>query len=401
MPLIGGLFLLLACAHALGRLCERLRQPALAGHLLAGVALGPSLLGWFAPSGAAGVAFGALADLALLFVVSTAGLEMRLRGVLDAFRGRGAAALSIGFILPALAGAAAAALFAIRGAPLLAIALCASITALPVALQILGAFGLMQSRIAQAAIAGALLADIVAFIILGMTMAWTHDGQVHGFAVEALLALARLGGFIAAIAVVYWLSRAFPQRDDAERQTAAANIAITAACIVGLGALSEILGFHFAIGAFFAAMMITPELIGARAFERLKEACETLTAAVFAPLFLAYQGVQFELQDLAHPAFTLTLLAAAAGGKLLGGYATGRLLRMSAHEAWGVGIVMNARGVMGLAAANIAFRSGLIDESIYSALLAMALVTTILTPLLLQRWRLVGDSARTSQTAQV
>lgn len=400
MPLAGGLFLLLACAHALGRLCERLRQPALTGHLLAGVALGPSLLGWFAPSGAESVAFGALADLALLFVVWTAGLQMRLRSVLDAFRGRGAAALSLGFILPALAGAGAAAVFAIRGAPMIAIALCASITALPVALQILGGFGLMQTRIAQATIAGALLADIAAFVILGMTMAWMRDAQVHSFAVEALFALARLGGLIAAIAVAYRLSRMLCRRNEAESQLSAANIAIAAASVVGLGALSEALGFHFAIGTFFAAMIVTPELIGARAFERLTDACETLTAAVFGPLFLAYQGVQFELRELAQPAFALALLASAALGKLLGGYAAGRMLRMNAHEAWGVGIVMNARGVMGLAAANIAFRSGLIDASIYSALLAMALVTTVLTPPLLQRWRLIDDPARASQSAR-
>src|SRR5262245_43344769 len=102
MPLITSLCILLVSAHLLGRLSVRLKQPALAGHMLAGIILGPSLLGWLTPSATLSVA----SDLAVLFVVLTAGLEMRLRSVLGVFRGRGALAMLIGFIVPAALGGA-------------------------------------------------------------------------------------------------------------------------------------------------------------------------------------------------------------------------------------------------------------------------------------------------------
>jgi Kef-type K+ transport system membrane component KefB len=113
-----------------------------------------------------------------------------------------------------------------------------------------------------------------------------------------------------------------------------------------------------------------------------------LTASLFGPLFLAYQGLQFHLQSLARPGFVLSLIVAAVVSKLLSGYLVGLSQRMSKHEAWGVGIIMNARGVMELVVASIAFRAGLVDAEIFSALLVVGLVTTVLTPLLLKRWQI-------------
>src|SRR5690348_12255971 len=113
MALITSLFLLLLSAHALGRLAVRLKQPALAGHMIAGVLLGPSVFAWLSPN----VALSTASDISVLFVVLTAGLEMRLQHVLDVFRGRGALVMLIGFLLPALAGAGVAFAFGVDVLP--------------------------------------------------------------------------------------------------------------------------------------------------------------------------------------------------------------------------------------------------------------------------------------------
>jgi Kef-type K+ transport system membrane component KefB len=97
--------------------------------------------------------------------------------------------------------------------------------------------------------------------------------------------------------------------------------------------------------------------------------------------------MQFHLQALGRPGFVLTLVAGAVLLKLVGGYCVGRLQRMSSHDAWGVGIVMNARGVMELVIASIAFRAALVDNEVFSALLLVGLVTTVATPLMLKRWQ--------------
>lgn len=386
MHLVTTLFLLLAAAHVLGRISQQLKQPALAGHMLAGILLGPSLLAWVMPA----PNLAAVADIAVLFVVLTAGLEMRLQNVLDAFRGRGAFAMLLGFIIPAAMGAAVSAAFAIPAIPAVVISLCIAVTALPVALQILGSFGLLRTRIAHVSISGALLSDILVFMILGVLIELSSSDRAHSAHVSATLAVGKLLGLMSVIVLAQWIClRTMKRRSANPNSVGASTASLTFAVVfvLGLGALSEVFGFHFAIGAFFAAMMITPELIGEHSFERLENTCEVLTASLFGPLFLAYQGLQFHLQTLAQPTFVITLLMAAVVAKLLSGYLVGRLQQMSSHDAWGVGIVMNARGVMELVVASIAFHAGLVDATVFSALLVVGLVTTVLTPIMLKRWQ--------------
>jgi Kef-type K+ transport system membrane component KefB len=144
--------------------------------------------------------------------------------------------------------------------------------------------------------------------------------------------------------------------------------------------------------------MISAELIGQRPFERLEGTCEVLTASLFGPLFLAYQGMQFQLDSLGRPSFVLALLVGAVVSKLISGYVVGRLQKMSSRDSWGVGIVMNARGVMELVVASIALRAGLINQEVFSALLIIGLVTTVLTPLMLKRWQASSVPLDTSGT---
>jgi len=401
MNLVSSLFILLAGAHLLGRLSLLCKQPALAGHMLAGIVIGPSLLAWLQPN----PTLSAVADIAVLFVVLTAGLEIRLHHVLDAFRGRGAMAMLLGFLLPAAAGAGVAAAFSIAPVPTVVVALCIAVTALPVALQILNSFNLLKSRIAYVSISGSLLSDILVFMMLGVLIELAASERAHSVSVSALFAGGKLLGLIALIVIAQWICQRAMQRRSGNGTgsigASTANLSFAVLFVLGLGSISELLGFHFAIGAFFAAMMITPELIGEHAFERLENTSEVLTASLFGPLFLAYQGLQFHLQSLARPGFVLSLIAAAVISKLLSGYLVGLSQRMSKHEAWGVGIIMNARGVMELVVASIAFRAGLVDAEVFSALLVVGLITTMLTPLLLKRWQAIApppaasDSART------
>jgi Kef-type K+ transport system membrane component KefB len=103
-------------------------------------------------------------------------------------------------------------------------------------------------------------------------------------------------------------------------------------------------------------------------------------------LFLAYQGVLFEAHALTDFVFMAALLAVAIASKLLGGYATARLSRLNHHDALGAGIVMNARGVVGMVVASIAYRAGLVDQALFSTLLLVCIVTSVMTPLMLKVW---------------
>ena len=402
MALMTSIFVLLVTAHVLGRLCARIGLPLLAGHMIAGIALGPSVLAWLSPS----PGLGAVSDVAVLFVVLTAGLEMRIQHVIEVVRGKGIGTLVIGFVLPLCAGGSVALAFSLAPVPAIVVALCVAVTALPVALQILSGFRMLGTQIARVSISGSLFADIIVFMVLGVLIELSVADRSGSWINSAGFALAKLVGLIAAIAAAHFVCVRIMNRNRTGEAASVGNISAKLAFVLlfvlGLGALSETLGFHFAIGSFFAAMMISAELIGDRPFERLEGTCEVLTASLFGPLFLAYQGMQFHLDSLARPGFVISLLVAAVLSKLIGGYVVGRLQRMSSHDSLGVGIVMNARGVMELVVASIALRAGLVSQEVFSALLIVGLVTTVLTPLMLKRWqvRAAGVNAGESSSSR-
>lgn len=404
MSLIQNLCLLLIAAHVLGRLAARIGQPELLGHMTAGVLLGPAALNWVSANGL----LNSFADLAVLFVVITAGLEMRLREVTAMFKGRGVLALLPGILLPAAAALALALYFAHTWLGATVVALCVSVTALPVALRILASFNLIGTRLAQLTIAGALLTDVLVLLALGMLSAnasgaQTSTGSLVGLGLLKLLALLSL------VVVGAWLcKRIYRQRALQPRRLAAAQLSFALLLILGLAAASDALGLHFAIGAFLGALTVSEfhnesSFSNAKTYHPLRPQLEGMTNIIFAPLFLACQGTHFAANSLTHPAFAVWLVLIAIVSKMIGGYWGARMQGFSRHEAQGTAIVMNARGVMEMVVASIAYRAGLVDQALFSTLLIVGIVTTMLTPVLLKHWqkRQVGAVSSDSKSIEL
>ena len=384
MTLIEGLCLMLIGAHLLGWVVERLGQPALVGHMVAGILLGPSVLNWMQ----AGATFSAISDLSVLFVVLAAGLEMRMQHVLDVFRGKRSFALLVGFAIPTAAAGTFAWLVGMELMQGLVVTLCLSVTALPVALRILSSFGMLDTSIARLAIASALLSDVIVLMVLGVVLSLvTPSGgswlPVAGISMAKLVALLAFVGICHFACLHLSALRAARKINSRHSDT----VLITALLFTfTFGALSELLGFHFVIGVFFAALMITRDLIGDAHFEKLERTCEVTTVSLFGPLFLACQGIQFQLGALDNVSLVVGLALVAIASKLLGGYVMARLKNLPHREALCVGAIMNAHGVMEMVVASIAYRAGLVDQGLYSALLLVGMVTTVITPLLLRQW---------------
>lgn len=385
MTLIQNLLLLLLCAHLLGQLAERLKQPALVGHMLAGILLGPFALHWIG----ANAALGALADLAVLFVVITAGLEMRMQQVLAVFRGRGALALLPGFLVPVALGYGFAVWNGSGWVSSVVVALCISVTALPVALRILSSFGMLETPVARLAISGALLSDVIVLLGLGvLSSSSAADAPLLRLAGLAGLKLCALIGLvIGGSYVCRGLIAATRRRFAQHRKFHGSQLLVSLLFILSIAGISEFLGFHFAIGAFLASLMVSEQLNGTETAAQLRHSCEFMTDTLFGPLFLAYQGLQFTLASFAQPLFALGLIAVAIVSKLIGGYSSARLAKLSRQDAYGVAIIMNARGVMEMVIASIAYRTGLVDQNLYSTLLLMGMATTVCTPFLLRIWQ--------------
>ena len=401
MTLIASLSLVLIFAHLLGWIAERLEQPALLGHMLAGIVLGPSLLAWIDPS--AGLA--ALTDLSVLFVVITAGLKMRFEHLLETFRGTGTFALMLGFIIPAFMAGVFAFAIGLELIPGLVVALCISVTALPVALRILSDFGISNTRVARVAIASALLSDTVVLMVLGVVIATSLSKRANGLLISASLAIAKLVLLLVVLAVCQVvfvkLSRQGASWRTPTNPTSVDTVTVvTLVFMLGLGAVAGLLGLHAAIGTFLAALLITSSLINDARFENLTRACDLMTVSVFGPLFLGFQGIQFKLNTLNNYLLVVGLILVAVVSKWIGGYAAARMKHLSTNEALGVAIIMNARGVMEMVVVSIAYREGLVDQELFSALLVVGIVTTVVTPSMLKRWLARPTNARIREAGE-
>jgi Kef-type K+ transport system membrane component KefB len=161
--------------------------------------------------------------------------------------------------------------------------------------------------------------------------------------------------------------------------------ALTLLFVLGFAALADLLGLHFVVGAFFGAMLLGRGLIAARHVDDVQKTVSGIAMGFLAPLFFATIGLEFDARTLTDPVLIGVILVAAFGGKILAGQLGGWMAGLTRAEAWALGVGLNGRGIMELVVARIALANGFIGVRLFTVLVLMGLVTTILTPILLRR----------------
>jgi len=391
VPLLTSLLLLIVTARLLGQLFARLKQPAIVGEMVAGVVLGPALLNVVQAT----PALHGIADLAVFLVVLSAGLEMNFKEVVSAMSGKGLVIALLGFAVPFLSGMALGVIFGLGVMRTVFLGLCISITALPVAVRILESFKLLNSDIARYSIATAIINDVAALLILGVILNLPAAGTVADVVQSVAITGGKLILFSAMVWAfnsllvhlenrgisVHWLPEKLVSIFGAE-----ALFGIVVALVLVFASVSEMLGFHFVIGAFFGGLLINKDLFLAHRYADLEKTLASVTGGFLAPLFFAYLGLEFNLLEISSAAFVTAVLVVSVVSKILSGWAGGRLIGLPQRDALGIGIILNGRGVMELVIASIAFERGFIGRGMFSTLVLMGVVTTVLTPVLFRRF---------------
>lgn len=391
MPLLTSLLFLIVSARLLGQLFARYKQPAIVGEMVAGVLLGPAVLDVVQAT----PALNGISDLAVFLVVLSAGLEMNFKEIIAAMTGRGLVLALLGFFIPLGAGIAVGLGFQLDLMRTLFLGLCVSITALPVAVRILDSFKMLDTDTARYSIAAAILNDIAALLILGVILGLPQTGSVPDVARAVLFT----GGKLLLFAAVIWgfnslltrLERAGVEVHRVPERLVAifgdeALFGIVVVFVLIFASVSEILGFHFVIGAFFGALLINKELFLASRYSDLQKTLVSVTDGFLAPLFFASLGLGFNLLKMHSAAFVAIVLLVSIASKLVAGWGGARLIGLSQETALGIGFILNARGVMELVIASIAFQHGFIGEGLFSTLVLMGVVTTLITPVLIRRF---------------
>ena len=393
LPFFANLLLLLVLARVLGEVMERFKQPAMIGEILAGVVLGPTVLNVMVRN----EELTAISELGVFLLVIIAGLEIDVREIAKTSRGRNLITSLLAFLIPIGSGFAVATAFDLAIVPAIFVGLCVAITALPVSVRILMDLGQLKSEIGQRIIAVAIFDDVLALTILGVLLDVNSaaDSSLNVLGLTIGITLGKILLLLAGRIFAYRLINKFTERDNfIELQLdklllfmrgKESLLAIMFAFILIFASLTEAVGLHFIIGAFFASMLLSKELVGVAHFQEFEKTTHGMAMGFLAPIFFAGIGLEFQFSSITEWGLLFAIIGVSFLSKIVGGYIGGRFAGLRHRKALTLGIGLNARGIMELVIANIAYREGLIGVQIFSILVIMGVFTTINTPMLLKR----------------
>ena len=386
MSLLSSLLLLIVVARLFGRLFARYNQPELIGEILAGVLLGPAILGLIEPN----KALAGVTELAVFLIILNAGLEMRFSDIVGAMKGRGLMLAAISFFIPFGGGVLVAAAFGQDIMRMIFLGLCISITALPVAVKLMDSLGILHTPIAKFSLATAVVNDVAALFILGIVLNLPETLTLGDASVAvgiATLKLMAMGLVVVGLnQLLNWLEKrnvnvqALPE-SMIKVFGPEALFGIVIVFVLVFGTISEALGFHFVIGAFFGALFLDKKHFIASRYKDLQGTLGSITNGFLGPIFFAYLGLELQLVSLTEWNFPLVVILVSIVTKLFAGWLGGVIVGMDHRESLGLGAVLNGRGVMELVVAGIAYQNGFIGPTMFSTLVLMGIVTTFLTPI--------------------
>ncbi|MGQ0842311.1 cation:proton antiporter [Actinokineospora sp.] len=393
-----------ALAHGAGLLAARLGQPRVVGQMLSGLLLGPPVLGalapaareWLIPEQIVG-SLGILAQLGVIFFMFLVGLDLPM----STLRRSGRAALTIGHAgvtLPFLCGVA-------LGHTLLAdlrpdgvdqqtyalfCGLAMSITAVPVLAKILAERGLLTGRTGVLGIASAGIGDVTAWCVLALVLAMGR--RADGVAAIALtVGLVAVFGLVMVLVVRPALARLLAR--PGRRETVAVGLLL----LVLLSAWStHEMGVHAVFGAFLAGVVMPR---GVPAVGGFALRLDGVTHWLLLPLFFASVGLRLSPDALDSGRAWLTagvVVVVAMAAKFAATVAAARGLGIPWRESMGLGVMMNCRGLTEIIILDIGVSAGLITGELFTIMVLMALVTTMVTGPLLSALRL-GAAERAHQ----
>jgi Kef-type K+ transport system membrane component KefB len=397
--LIGGL------AHAGGWVARRVGQPGVVGEIVAGLLLGPSVLGRWLPEVAAAVFptdvrghLGVLAQVGLILFMFTVGAEfdtaiMRRQGAAIGLLSQ--ATMVLPFVLGLLLVPVVYPHFAGEGVGHTPFAIflgtAISITAFPVLARIVEEARLAGTPLGSLAMVCAGINDVLAWSALAAVLAVVQAGSAIG----ALVALPLAAGVAAAVLLVLRpLLRRAADRLETVRVSVATRLVVVLCLVFVLAGLTDRIGVHAIFGAFLAGIVLPRR---SRFLDGVPERLGSLNRTLLLPVFFASIGLQVDVVSaIGDPAIllagALTLLVA-VGGKLAGAALCARAGGLAWRASLGLGVLLNARGITEIVVLRTGLDMGVINTQAFTAMVFMALVTTVMTVPLLRLLGLVDPRA--------
>ena len=401
--------IMLLAGRVFAEIARKLRQPSVVGEIIAGILLGPTLLGMVSPEifntlfpvGRSSIVLDGFVQVAVVMLLFIAGLEVDLHIVWQ--QGRQAVYTSLlGLIIPFLSGFYVPTLLpeffsaadpSTKLAQSLFMGTSMAITALPVIARLLMDLNLFKSKMGMLIISSAMITDLIAWLILSVVLgmvgrqsdlSWVNTGIVTVIFTLLILTLGR--GLINRS--LPWINRnlAWP----------GGVLALSLGFCFLAAAFTEYIGIHAIFGSFLMGVILGDS---EHFSERAKEIVHQFINNVFAPLFFVSIGLKVNFLVNFDFTATLVILVIAFAGKVLGAGAGARLGGFTWRESVAAGFGMNARGAIEIIMGLVALEYKLINETIFVSLVIMALVTSMASGPIMKYILVPGSSKAEIQTA--
>src|SRR5262245_50896490 len=363
------IFVMFVAAKLAAEIFERLKQPAVAGEILAGVIIGPSVLGWVAPSELTG----ALSEIGVIFLLFLVGLETKPA---DIFRvgWRALLVAILGVIVPFIFGYLIMLAWSQTQIEAIFVGAAMVATSVGITARVLGQMGLLNLEVSRIILGAAVIDDILGLLILAVVSSLAREGGVNYVQIGVTAALAISFTILVIMVGARAVNRIRPRVE--KLKVGQSYLVFGLALCLALALVASKIGVAAIIGAFLAGMALSESAEGTDMPHQAESVLDFLL-----PLFLPYIGMQLKLDAFLNTstiilALVVTILAVLS--KLIGcGVAAWPLGKKKAAQ---IGMGMVPRGEVGIVVAQIGLSLNAVDAAAYGVVLFMAVATTLIAP---------------------
>lgn len=375
MTYLGTLAIILVTTLVLSHVSQQIGVPAVIGELLAGILLGPAVLGWVHNSSFV-TEFAEIGVILLMFI---AGLESDMSMLMKYFK-PGMLVAIVGVIFPVvmIGGFSAAWGFDPVAAIFLGITFAA--TSVSISVEVLKELHALDGKSGATILGAAVVDDILTVIILSVAVAVFGTGEGVSHAPLWLSLIEQVGYFVVIYLVVRWAAPYLMHLAERLFPASAVTVMSMLLCL-GMAYLADVLGLSAVIGAFFAGVAVSQTPYR----REVDRSVESIGYGVFIPVFFVSIGLNMRFDGLLRDFWFIVLATILAVFTKWAGCGLGaKFAGMSWHESNVVGAGMVSRGEMALIVAQIGFDAHLLDRDFYSSVILVIILTTLIAPFLLK-----------------
>lgn len=376
------LAIILISTKVLGLFSRQIRLPAVVGALLAGILLGPSVFNFISFSGTAGEYLEITAEIGVIFLMFLAGLETDINELKSNIVPSIVTAI-MGIAAPLIGGTLAYVLYfhttvtdSTEFLKAIFIGVVLAATSVSITVETLRELGKLKGRVGTTILGAAIIDDILGIVVLSIVITMKTGASHPGVIIVKII-----GYFVAmgVLAFVVLKLKKFIDKRGQRRRTAILAIAF---CFLLSYASEEFFGIADITGAYFAGLM----LCNTKAAGYITERVEVLSYLLFSPVFFASIGIKTTLSgmDASLIGFAVILLIVAILTKVVGCGLGAKICKYTNKESLQIGIGMISRGEVALIVAQKGYQNGMLDDTLFAAIVFVVIITTLITPILLK-----------------